>query len=161
MSEKYIDIEMKQGAVDGVHYFYYGVPMVSNPDDIIFMTRSIDTTYDHLSEDMGHFCAVAYWKDGEIRWDSCNPGDPEPIDGLVNEAGDKLKVFSDHSCLTTFLGRPREDFRVEGENLIYQDKYRFKQPADYFNGGDFTVFVKDLSKKDSGTEKGAEHNPSK
>ena len=147
MSMKYIDIEMKDNTLDGIHHFYYSRPRVKSPDDIIFMTRSIDTTYDHLSEDMGHFCSVAYWDDGEILWDSCNPKDPEPIDELVGQAGDKLEVISDYNYLTTFLGKPREEFRVEGEDLIYQDKYRFKQPAEYWNGGDFTVLVKELGKE--------------
>lgn len=143
MSDKYITIERK-------HYLTWSKwPREKvNPNDIIFLIRSIDTTYDHASEDLGHFCQIAYQQGDEILWENFNPEDPEPVDELLKQAGDKLDcIYKYYHIQSCYLGKPRTDFRVDGEDLIYQDKYRFKKPDDNDSWGnsDFDALVRELN----------------
>lgn len=143
MSDRYITIERKKKLI----WSKWPKEKI-DPNDIIFMIRSIDTTYDHASEDLGHFCQIAYQQGDEILWENFNPKDPEPIDELLEQAGDKLNcIYKQHHIQLCYLGKPQTDFRVDGEELIYQDKYRFKKPDDYDSWGnsDFNALVRELN----------------
>lgn len=147
MNEKYITIKRK----DGICWSRWPKEQI-NPDDIIFLIRSIDTTYDHASEDLGHFCQIAYCRGDEIVWENFNPKASEPIDELLEQAGDKLDcIYKNDYIQSCYLGRPRADFQVEGGDLIYQNKYRFKQPEsnDSWGNSDFEKLVQVLESNKS------------
>ena len=143
MSEKYITVKRR----DGIYWSRWPEEQI-NPDDIIFLIRSIDTTYDHASEDLGHFCQIAYCQGSEIAWENFNPKAPEPIDELLEQAGDKLDcIYKNDHIQSCYLGKPKVDFWVDGEDLIYQDKYRFRRPDsnDYWGNSDFDALIHVLS----------------
>ena len=140
MNNEYTIVEM-QNHFRGPKWMEEGI----RAEDIIFLIRSIDTTYDHASENLGHFCQVAHLRDGEMIWEAYNPGDSTPIDELISQAGDKLECILNHFTMSCYLGRPRADFRVDGEELIYLNKYCFKpskEILDYFENSDFGVLVR-------------------
>ncbi len=145
MNEKYITIKRK----DGICWSRWPKEQI-NPDDIIFLIRSIDTTYDHDSEDLGHFCQIAYYQGNEIIWENFNPKASEPIDELLEQAGDKLDcIYKNGHIQACYLGKPQADFQVEGGDLIYQNNYRFKQPEgnDSWGNSDFNTLVQVLNKE--------------
>ena len=99
-----------------------------DPEKVIFFRHYSDTTWDHDSEDTGHYYQVVYLENSELKSKSANPGGPEVIfDFLIGAQGTLLERPAYHPLEYWYYGRETlDDIRWEGDELIYKEKYRYK-----------------------------------
>ena len=94
------------------------------PDDILYLEHSFDTTYDHMSENMGHFLTLIYLKDGEPVAKFFNPGDWEPIGDLIKKSKDVLVACTSGSMGGIFYNKNLlKDLRKKRNSIIFRDRY--------------------------------------
>ena len=58
-SEKYLEVKLENRMLGS------GFKAIK-PEDIIYLEHWFDTSYDHSSENMGHFITLIYNKGGEV-----------------------------------------------------------------------------------------------
>lgn len=97
------------------------------PKDIIFVLSYPDTQYPSDSAmNMGQFCEVAYLQDGKIIWQTFNPEATSPIEDFMAQLGDRVEPILKGGAFGAYIGKPREEFNIDRQDLIYQGKYRFE-----------------------------------
>lgn len=111
------------------------------PDDIIYLEHCFDTTWDHSSEDLGHFLTLIYLKDGEPVAKFFNPGDWKPIGDLIKKSKDKLAVVGSGSMGGVFYNKNLlKDLRRKKNSIIFRDRYEF-DPKDFIGFGAITLCI--------------------
>lgn len=111
------------------------------PDDIIYLEHSFDTTYDYASENMGHFLTLIYLENGEPVARFFNPGDWEPIGNLIKKSKDKLAVVASGFMGGIFYNKNLlKDLRTKKNSLIFRDRYEFN-PKDFIGFITNTLYV--------------------
>lgn len=123
MGEKYNDIE-REGCNCTQDLKEVFAKIVSH--GIIFVLSYPDTLYDHVSESMGQFCEVAYSQGDKIVWQTFNPEAIKIVNDFIAQLGDKVSPIVERGAFTAYIGKPREEFRVDQHDLIYKGKYRFE-----------------------------------
>ena len=114
-----------------------------SPDDIIYLEHCFDTTWDHSSEDLGHFLTLIYLEDGEPVAKFFNPGDWEPIGDLIKKSKDKLAVVGSGSMGGVFYNKNLlKDLRRKKNSIIFRDRYEF-HPKDFIGFGAITLCIPD------------------
>ncbi len=134
MGEKYIDI--KQESCNRTQDLREALAEIVS-HDIIFVLSYPDMMYDHDSENMGDFCGIAYWRDDKITWQEYSHLSRELINDFVARLGNRVSPVSKWGDYVDYIAKPHEEFRVDGRDLIYQGKYRFKGNSDVNFGSIF------------------------
>lgn len=105
------------------------------PDDILYLEHSFDTTWDHTSEDMGHFLTLIYLENSEPVAKFFNPKDWEPIGDLIKKSKDVLVAYFSYSMGGAFYNKNLlKDLRKKGNSIIFRDRYEF-DPKDFIGFG--------------------------
>lgn len=124
MSTKYI--EVKSESCINVENLRETLSKIAKKD-IIFVLSYNDIQYPSYSGmNMGHFCEVAYWQDDKIVWQTFSTENPSLIDDFITQLDDKLLLIVKRGAFAAYIGKPREEFHTVRHDLIYQDRYRFK-----------------------------------
>lgn len=105
------------------------------PKDILYLDHFFDTTWDHTSEDMGHFLTLIYLEDNEPVAKFFNPKDWEPIGDLIKKSKDVLVAYTSGSMGGTFYNKNLlKDLRKKGKSIIFRDRYEF-DPKEFIGFG--------------------------
>lgn len=105
------------------------------PKDILYLDHFFDTTWDHTSEDMGHFLTLIYLENSEPVAKFFNPKDWEPIGDLIKKTKDVLVAYFSYSMGGAFYNKNLlKDLRKKGNSIIFRDRYEF-DPKDFIGFG--------------------------
>lgn len=123
-TKKYINVELAR------KYNFPPMPEVQ-PEDVIFFSHWFDTTYDHASENLGHFLLIGYLDGDKVKYISTNPEAWEPIKSFIERMGDEfVRAKAANGMMSTFFNKSMlPNLKVEKGTLIYQDMYRFSQSS--------------------------------
>ena len=111
------------------------------PDDIIYLEHCFDTTWDHSSEDMGHFLTLIYLEDNEPVAKFFNPKDWKPIGDLIKKSKDVLVAYASDSMGGIFYNKNLfKDLRRKRSSIIFRDRYEF-DPKDFIGFGGEELYI--------------------
>lgn len=111
------------------------------PKDILYLYHFFDTSWDHTSEDMGHFLTLIYLEDNEPVAKFFNPKDWQPIGDLIKKSKDVLVAYTSGSMGGMFCNKNLlKDLRKERSSIIFRDRYEF-DPKDFIGFGAEELYI--------------------